>query len=163
MKASGPLYLRPLPKFRPTLWYSVQAVGENKIKTYMKTVTTMGGFTDDRRFTNHSIRKTTVRELQKAGISNDKIASITGHKCEESLRDYASTDISDHNRMSLILSNPPGKISQPGSRPSSIIHPLEPPSLSMKQPVESQPQYVFNHCTVYMEQPTVRDRKIYNL
>ncbi len=74
----------------------------------MKTIATMGGFTDDRRFTNHSIRKTTVRKLQKAAISNDIIASIAGHKCEE--RDYASTDISDHNRMSLFLSNPPGKI-----------------------------------------------------
>lgn len=28
---------------------------------------------------NHSIRKATVRKLQKAGISNDKIAAVTGH------------------------------------------------------------------------------------
>ena len=29
-----------------------------------------------------------VHKLQKAGFSNDKIASISGHKSEQSLRDY---------------------------------------------------------------------------
>ena len=106
---SGPLYLRPLQKPKDRLWYSVQPVGENKIKTYMKTVAKMGGIDDDRRFTNHSIRKTTVRKLQNAGISKDKIASITGHKSEESLRDYDSTDMRDHKKMSMILSNPTAK------------------------------------------------------
>ena len=48
-------------------------------------------------FTNHSIRKTTVCKLQKAGISNDKIAATTGHKNEQSLPDYASADLDDHN------------------------------------------------------------------
>ena len=41
------------------------------------------------------IRKTTVKRLQKAGISNDKIACITGHNGEKCLRDYSSTDMSD--------------------------------------------------------------------
>ena len=46
-----------------------------------KTIVTMAGIGENgRRFTNHSIRKTTVRKRQKAGVSNDKIASITGHK-----------------------------------------------------------------------------------
>ena len=62
-------------------------------KQDIKTMEKMGGISDDGRFTNHSIRMTTVRKLQNAGISNDKIASITGHKSEESLREYASTDI----------------------------------------------------------------------
>ena len=40
----------------------------------------------NKKFTNHSLQKTTVRKLQKAGISNDKIAAITGHCNKQSLR-----------------------------------------------------------------------------
>ena len=32
----GPLYLTPLRKPCPCVWYSVQPVGESKIKTYIK-------------------------------------------------------------------------------------------------------------------------------
>ena len=37
-------------------------------------------------FTNHSIRKTTVKKLKKAGISATEIMAITGHKNQQSLR-----------------------------------------------------------------------------
>lgn len=39
----------------------------------------------NKHFTNHSVRKNTIRKLQKAGVSNDKIISITGHKNEQSI------------------------------------------------------------------------------
>ena len=48
------------------------------------------------RYTNSSVRKTAVRKLQKAGISNNKVAAITGYKSEQTLRDYATTDMEDH-------------------------------------------------------------------
>jgi len=52
----------------------------------MKTMAKLAGIDKTgRRYTNHSVRKTTVRKLQKAGISNDKIAAITGHKSEQTL------------------------------------------------------------------------------
>ena len=35
---NSPLYLRSLRKPRPTLWYSMQPVGETKIKQFMKTI-----------------------------------------------------------------------------------------------------------------------------
>ena len=35
-------------------------------------------------------------KLQKAGVSNDKIVSITGHKNEQSLHDYTDVDMEDH-------------------------------------------------------------------
>ena len=41
---------------------------------------TMGGLDITKKhFTNHSVRKTTIRKLKKAGVSNDKIIAITGH------------------------------------------------------------------------------------
>ena len=46
-------------------------------------------------------------KLQKAGIYNDKIALITGRKSEETLRDYAATDMDDHKKISNVLSAKP--------------------------------------------------------
>ena len=45
-----------------------------------------------------------VHKLQKAGFSNDKIASISGHKSEQSLRDYSEIDMEDHRQISHTLS-----------------------------------------------------------
>ena len=53
----------------------------------------------NKRFTNHSVRKTTVRKLQKAGVTNDRISAITGHQNEQSLRDYADADPEDHRHI----------------------------------------------------------------
>ena len=53
--------------------------------------------------TNNSQITVLVRQpSQQAGVSNDKILSITGHKNEQSLRDY-TVDIEDHAKLSGIL------------------------------------------------------------
>jgi len=66
----------------------------------MKKVTRLAGLNyTNKKFTNHSVQKTTVHKLQKAGILNDNIAAITGHHNEQSLRDYATTDLEDHKAM----------------------------------------------------------------
>ena len=41
----------------------------------------------------------------RAGVSNDKIAAITGHKSEQTLRDYAIADMEGHQKISKILSS----------------------------------------------------------
>ena len=63
----------------------------------------MGGL--EKHFTSHSVRKTTARKLQKAGMSNDKIISITGHKTEQRIKAYVDTDLEDHRYISTLLSN----------------------------------------------------------
>ena len=82
LRIHGPLYLTPLRKPYRCVWYSVQPVGESKI---MKTMASLAGIDKSgKRYTNHSVRKTTtVWKLQKARVSNDKIAAITGHKSEQ--------------------------------------------------------------------------------
>ena len=50
-----------------------------------------------------SVRKTTVRKFQKAAISNDKIAAITGQS-EQTLQDYATTDMEDHQKIKILSS-----------------------------------------------------------
>ena len=42
-------------------------------------------------------------KLQKAGVSNDKIVSITGHKNVQSLCHYTDVDMEDHAKLSKIL------------------------------------------------------------
>jgi len=70
LKQSGPLYLRPLEKPKRDVWFSTQPVGVNKINSYVKELATLGGLEcTNKRFTNHSVRKTTVHKLQKAGVS----------------------------------------------------------------------------------------------
>ena len=79
-------------------------MGENNLDTYVHQMATLAGLdTTNKRFTNHSVHKTTVMKLQKAGISNDKIVSITGHKNEQNLRDYAGVDMEDRAKLSEIL------------------------------------------------------------
>ena len=56
-------------------------------------------------YTNHSIRKTTVKKLKKAGVSVTEIMAITGHKNQQSLTDYDELDDDDHLRLSRILSS----------------------------------------------------------
>jgi len=86
--------------------YSVQPVGESKIKIYMKTMASLAKIDKSgKKYTNHSVHKTTVGKLENAGISKDKIAAITGHKSEQTLRDYATTDMEDHQKISKILSS----------------------------------------------------------
>lgn len=109
MKNSGPLYLTPLKKVREDadVWYSSTPVGVNTIDKYMKTMAQLAGLTTTgKNFTNHSVQKTTVRKLQKTGVPNDKIAAITGHRNEQSLREYSKMDTDDRTEISRILSKP---------------------------------------------------------
>ena len=107
LKSSGPLYLTPLQDFQgqADVWYSQKRMGINKINSFMKDMAKQSGLSNsNKRYTNHSVRKTMVHKLQKAGFSNDKIASISGHKSEQSLRDYSDIDMEDHQQISHTLS-----------------------------------------------------------
>lgn len=105
LKLSGPLYLTPLRKPRPDLWYSKQPVGIHTVNGFMKAIADSGGLNGNgKRYTNHSVRKVTVQKLRKAGVSSREIITITGHKTEESLKDYDDIDRDDNRRLSRILS-----------------------------------------------------------
>ena len=155
LRKTGPLYLRPLEQPREDVWYSSQPVGVRTIDTYMKEMAKLGKLdSTNKKFTNHSIRKTTVRKLQKAGISNDRIAAITGHRNEQSLRDYADADPDDHRAISAILSNPYPLQTRTNSNslpyqclPTKPKLPVVVPSTSFA--ASTVPQYNFMNCTVY--------------
>lgn len=109
----------------------------------MKDVAELGelDFTN-KKFTNH--RQTTVRKLQKAGISNDRIAAITGHRNEQSLGDYAEADPDDHRAISTILSKPHSL------KDVTNYSVVQAPSISsMVSSAALVPQYNFTNCSIY--------------
>ena len=147
LKDCGPLYLRPLDSPRQDTWYSLQPVGVRTIDTYMRKITSLAGLKcTNKKFTNHSMRKTTVHKLQKAGISNDKIAAITGHRNEQSLRDYSTVDLEDHKAIGVVLcnSNPFQSVTNSQSK-TPLFSAMS--SCCSSRPTE--PHFNFTQCTVY--------------
>ena len=103
LQNSGHLYLRPLTKPKMTMWYSKQPIGVNTIDSYMKKIAEKAKISGTgKNITNHSTRKTLVKKLKKAGVDGRNITAITGHKSEESLKDYDENDIEDHCKLSTL-------------------------------------------------------------
>ena len=109
LKFHGPLYLTPLRKNRlwdkADVWFTAVPIGVNSIDTFLQKIVAAAGLDSTKKhFTNHSIRKTTVKKLKKAGVSPSEIMAITGHKNQQSLTDYDELDNDDHIRLGKILS-----------------------------------------------------------
>jgi integrase len=60
-------------------------MGGNKLPNMMPMGAKEAGL--DRK-TNHSVRKTTIKTLRKAGVPRDKIKHISGHKSTSSIEAY---------------------------------------------------------------------------
>ena len=97
LKCHGPLYLTPLRKDRlwdkTEVWFAKIPLGVNLIDTFVRRMVASAGLdSTNKHFTNHSIRKTTVKKLKKAGVNASEIMAITGHKNQQSLTDYDNDD-----------------------------------------------------------------------
>ena len=176
LKNSGPLYLQPLRKPKPSVWYSVQRLGINQIASFMDEIKQSANLDVSKRITNHSVRKTLVKKLKKAGVSNTEIIAITGHKSEDSLKHYDEVDIDDHRRISKCISsssdaktmevpdNHPGCSAPLPSYsathytsstygwqwPSYPLYPSYPHPPVSTNPLPQAPVYNFSGCTVYL-------------
>lgn len=160
LRYSGPLYLRPLESPHADVWYSSQPVGIQTINTYMKNMAKLGNLDiTNKKFTNHSIRKTTVCKLQKAGVSNDKIIAVTGHRNEMSLKAYSNVDLDEHKKISSILSDQSVQPSLQENGNSRVEHvPLPTTSSSRSNTaLSSAPHYNFSNCTVYFNSATMHN------
>jgi len=144
MKMSGPLYLTPLRSFQADreVWYATTPVGVNTINNYMQ----HGLDGTGKRLTNHSVRKTTVRKLQKQGIPNSDIAAITGHRNVQSLQQYAEMEQENHAQISKALSS--GSQSAVARPPLHDCNPNIQATPSFATPIVPH-QYNFSNCTVF--------------
>lgn len=82
--------------------YYPRPMGEATLGSLMKNAAEQAGISS--RLTNHSIRKSTVTTLSKAGVPPQKIMKITGHKNIQSITHYdAELSIGEHRQISNIL------------------------------------------------------------
>ena len=108
LQSQGPFYLSINHKRKPNnqIWYTVQAMGVNKINAIMKTLVEGTALeTSGKRFTNHSARKTLVGKLKKARVERAGIAKITGHRNIQSIDDYDEGDEEEQCELSMAISS----------------------------------------------------------
>lgn len=147
--SSGPLYLTPLRKepqwSDANVRYSRSALGVNQIDRFMESIATKAGLdVTNNRFTNHSLQKTIVTKLRKAGVTCREIMAITGHKSEQSLADYDALDLNDHRHLGEVLG---GVVPDPPQPVLAREHALIPQSSFNPHTLSSIP-FVFQNCTV---------------
>ena len=107
LRASGPFYLSIKYNSGPgdETWYKVQPMGENKINSMMKNIISLTTpQSSEKRFTNHSARKTLVRKMKKANLERSSIAKVTGHGNIQSLDDYDEADEDEQRQLSWAIS-----------------------------------------------------------
>ena len=68
------------------IWYANQPLGHNTLGSMMATISEKAGLS--KRYTNHSLRSTTVHILDSNEFASRHITSVTGHKSETSLKTY---------------------------------------------------------------------------
>ena len=59
---------------------------------------------NEKKYTNHSARKTKVSKLKKASVERSDIVKVTGHRSVQSLDDYDKADEEEQRRLSLAIS-----------------------------------------------------------
>ena len=89
-----------LPKADPSdeIWYYGRPVGANKIGTFMQEISKASGLS--RIYTNHCVRATAVTVLCNAGVEENDVICVSGHKNVQSLAPYRQS-VSDSKRKSM--------------------------------------------------------------
>ena len=110
LQDEGPLYLTPKilnegEKWQELeVWFKRVPLGVNSIDKLMASIVKNTQLNKtEKRFTNHSLRKTTMTKLRKSGANETQIMAITGHKNAQSLADYDTIDCQDHRQLSHVL------------------------------------------------------------
>ena len=81
-------------------------MGVNKINDMMKSVIKGTTLEDSlETFSNHSARKTVVKNLKRAGLEQSSIVKVTGHRNEKSLGDYDEGDKREQRELSHTISH----------------------------------------------------------
>ena len=107
LRASGPFCLSIKYNSGPgdETWYKVQPMGENKINSMMKNIISQTSLqSSEKRFTNHSARKTLVSKMKKANLERSSIAKVTGHRNIQCLDDYDEADEDEQRQRSWAIS-----------------------------------------------------------
>ena len=84
------LFQYPLNSFlvSSNVWYANKPIGKNTLGQIMQRISEKSSLS--KRYTCHSVRASCINTLFQAGVSVDKIASITGHRNVSTLKHYIS-------------------------------------------------------------------------
>ena len=107
LRANDPFYLSIKYNSGPSneTWYKVQPMGENKNNSMMKNIISQTSLqSSEKRFTNHSARKTLVSKMNKANLERSSIAKVTGHRNIQSLDDYDEANEDEQRQLSWAIS-----------------------------------------------------------
>ena len=107
IQKKGPFYLTIIecPK-DPNVWYKSVPMGINTIGSLLKGMVSRTPLVSvDKKFTNHSSRKTSVRKMKSSGFVNSQIKHVTSHRNEKSLDAYDSGDEQELQGLSSAISN----------------------------------------------------------
>ena len=108
LRNSGPFYLgvKHNVAVDDKVWFISSPMGKNKISSIMKNMikdTSING--TDRKITNHSGRKTSVKKMKRAALPEDSIIKITGHNNTVGLRAYDEGDLGEFRSLSTAFHN----------------------------------------------------------
>ncbi|XP_056338395.1 activating transcription factor 7-interacting protein 1 isoform X1 [Oenanthe melanoleuca] len=114
------------------VWYKREPMGVNYLGTMMPRISVAARLSQ--RYTNHSLRTTTIQLLCEAGLGPREIMAVTGHRSESAVRHYwgsaevrcrAWSDVVENNAPNYRYSKIPNEVikeSVSGASTSSVKH-----------------------------------------
>ncbi len=107
-------------------WFKAQAVGRNTLAAMLKTMVKDSGI-DNKRITNHSLRKTGITELVDHGFDAASVCAYSGHKNQNSIQNYAHISNKRRRNMQSVLVEKATASTSSESLPSRAVTPPPPP------------------------------------
>lgn len=77
-RKSEALYLRPQKNYTPEHWYKDHPIGVNALKNTVKRMCQKVGL--EGHYSNHSLRGTSTMRMYQAGIEEQVVTEVTGHR-----------------------------------------------------------------------------------
>ena len=148
-RPSNAFYLKQLQKPTDSCWFSKTPLGHNKLEGTVARLCKEAGIPGYR--TNHSLRATAATRLYNAGVEEQQVMEITGHRSVEGVRSYKHTSTSQKQHLSDILNcqekqlvsiNHSNSIELPQAQNTSSQ------SLNMTYSAPQAPTFNFQTCTV---------------
>lgn len=103
------------------IWYKCSPLGKNEIGKFLTEASKIAGLeTKTAKVSNHSVRKTGISRLLDAGVPENFVMQLSGHKNIQSLSSYKSASLKHQRLMSDTLSRAPTSVSLASTSSSSL-------------------------------------------